>query len=85
MDPFTMVFLIVLIVFASRLGVLYIRERGARGNDAVDEALVGELDALKQRVAVLEEIVTDGKFQLSREFDRLEQTAPPRGAGPDSP
>ncbi len=77
MDPFTMVFLIVLIVFASRLGVMYLRDRRENAEaEFADPQLLEELDALKQRVAVLEEIVTDSKYHLSRELDRLEQEPP---------
>ncbi len=72
MDPFTMVFLIVLVVFGSRIAAGYLRDR-AQVAPEVNEELLGELDDLKRRVAVLEEIVTDGKFQLTQELNRLER------------
>lgn len=34
-----------------------------------------DLDALRARVEVLEKIVTDERFDLKRELDRLERTA----------
>jgi len=44
--------------------------RSAPGDDAR-----AEIEALKQRVAVLEEIVTDDRYRLNKELDRLERHA----------
>ena len=76
MDPFTMVFLIVLVVFGSLVARAYLRDRQRYAESSVDEGLRNELEGLKKRVAVLEEIVTDGKYQLNRELQRLENEPP---------
>ncbi|MEX1221048.1 MAG: hypothetical protein WEA82_02920 [Idiomarina sp.] len=39
-----------------------------------DPKLAEDLARLKERVQVLEEIVTDEKYQLKREFDNLKKT-----------
>lgn len=69
MDPFTMVVLIVLIVFGSKM---FSRKQQFK-NIPRDEELLAELDHLRERVAILEEIVTDEKYQLERELNRLER------------
>jgi hypothetical protein len=49
------------------------RERGARRSES--DALVGsELAALRERIEVLEKIVTDPRNDLRRELDALERT-----------
>lgn len=69
MDPFTMVVLIVLIVFGSKM----LTRKQQFKNLPRDEELLEELDHLRERVAILEEIVTDEKFQLQRDLNRLER------------
>lgn len=69
MDPFTMVVLIVLIVFGSKM----LMRKQQFKNLPRDEELLAELDHLRERVAILEEIVTDEKFQLQRDLNRLER------------
>jgi phage shock protein C len=69
MDPFTMVVLIVLIVFGSKM----LSRKQQFKNIPRDEELLAELDHLRERVAILEEIVTDEKFQLQRDLNRLER------------
>ena len=86
MNPFEMVVVIVLIasiasVVRARYGVIrtgrgkeevYV---GTRQNDADSERLRGEVRQLKDRIAVLERIVTDGDrnrgIALEREIDAL--------------
>ncbi|WP_116091927.1 hypothetical protein [Sphingomonas crusticola] len=86
MNPFEMVVLIVLIgsiagVLRARYGVVrtgrgkeevYV---GTRENDAESERLRGEVRQLKDRIAVLERIVTDGDrnhgIALEREIEAL--------------
>jgi hypothetical protein len=36
-----------------------------------DKALTKEIESLKERVATLEKIVTDEKYQLNKEFENL--------------
>lgn len=70
---FMMVVLIVLISCSAGVATRYIRFRqrqlSAQDGDDVRE----ELDEVKQRVEVLEKIVTDRKFRLSDEIDNLER------------
>lgn len=78
-NPFTMVVLIVAIIAISRVlqakyGVVR-RHKGeefiARGPDPEAERLRAEVKALKERVAVLERLATDGSSALEREFEKL--------------
>lgn len=86
MNPFEMVVLIVLItaiasVVRARYGVVRTgrgKEEvfvGNRHNDAENERLRGEIHQLKDRIAVLERIVTDGDrnrgLALEREIEAL--------------
>ena len=86
MNPFEMVVLIVLIgsiasVIRARYGIVRTgrgKEEvfiGNRQNDAESDRLRGEVRQLKDRIAVLERIVTDGDrnrgLALEREIDAL--------------
>jgi hypothetical protein len=86
MNPFEMVVLIVLIgsiasVIRARFGVVRTgrgKEEmfiGSRQNDAENDRLRGEVHQLKDRIAVLERIVTDGDrnrgIALEREIEAL--------------
>lgn len=86
MNPFEMVVLIVLIgsiasVIRARYGIVRTgrgKEEvfvGTRQNDAEADRLRGEVHQLKERIAVLERIVTDGDrnrgLALEREIDAL--------------
>lgn len=44
-------------------------------NTKVDGKVQQELDALKERVAVLEKIVTDEKYNLKKEIDSLDRAS----------
>lgn len=70
---FIMVVLIVLISCSAGVATRYIRFRqrqlSAQDGDDVRE----ELEEVKQRIEVLEKIVTDRKFRLSDEIDNLER------------
>ena len=69
---FIMVVLIVLI--ACGAGVLnnYLKTQRAMARSGPSEEVQAEIDRLRERVEVLEKIVTDEKYQLSKELDRLE-------------
>ena len=70
------VFIMVIVIVALSIGAGMFRDdqktqrQVARNRDS-DEDLQKAIDGLQQRVAVLEEIVTDGKYQLKRELDNL--------------
>lgn len=73
-NPFQMVVLIVLIVMVA--AVLKARyEREGRREDAGDDPetlrMREEVKSLKERVAVLERIVTDSRDSLAHEIERL--------------
>lgn len=78
-SPFTMVVCIVAIVMIAQVlkakyGVVR-RHKGEeliqRGPDPEAERLRAEVKALKDRVAVLERLATDGSTALEREFEKL--------------
>jgi len=75
-DPFILVISIVAIVIFGRVAREYLRDRGAaRADPNIAGEIAGELEAeidrLRDRVEVLEKIVTDGKYQLNQELERL--------------
>ena len=71
-DVFLMVIVIVTLGVASGMFTDYQKtQRQVRKNRDSDDDLRAELDALQERVIVLEEIVTDRKYQLKRELDSL--------------
>ncbi|MBH1992777.1 MAG: hypothetical protein I8H86_07805 [Sphingomonadaceae bacterium] len=79
MGPFEMVVAIVAItaiasIIRAKYGVVR-RDKGEefihRGPDPEAERLRAELKALKDRVAVLERLATDGNSALEREFEKL--------------
>lgn len=73
MDIFTFLFLTVLIGCSIPLMKLWQEGRKHRAVDSVGAAdMKRQLDALQQRVAVLEKIVTDDKYELRRELESLD-------------
>jgi phage shock protein B len=74
-NPFTMVVLIVAIVFGARLWRTHMLTRARSGRSREDDAVIGamqsQIDRLSERVQVLEKLVTDDDRNLSREIDRL--------------
>jgi len=73
--PFEMVVAIVLIVFGAGVVKNYLRMNANRQANAAADAdmdrVLGEVDRLKERVRVLEKIVTDQERQLSEEIRKL--------------
>ena len=75
MNFFTFLFLTVLV--GCSIPLLKIWQDGRRGrpvDDANVAAMRRQIDALQQRVAVLEKIVTDDKYELRRELASLDDT-----------
>jgi 16S rRNA A1518/A1519 N6-dimethyltransferase RsmA/KsgA/DIM1 with predicted DNA glycosylase/AP lyase activity len=76
MDVFT--FVIIIVVIGCGTGViteyLKTKRKTAEAGDA-DESVYEELDRLRERIEVLEKIVTDEKYHLQRELDALERSA----------
>ncbi len=75
MDQYTMIVLIVLIVVGSRIWTKSYRQPKKMLDDPRVESLELELEDLRSRVAVLEEIVTDQKYDLRSQLDALERQA----------
>ncbi|MEQ8691029.1 MAG: hypothetical protein RIC89_09385 [Pseudomonadales bacterium] len=73
MDVFTMV--VVIVVVSVSAGVLnnYMKVKGRQDAAEQDSATLEELDELRQRVEVLEKIVTDKQYQLRSELAELER------------
>ncbi len=71
-DVFVMVIWIVALSLGAGLYRDYLKtQRQVGKNQESDEDMQGQLEALQKRVSVLEEIVTDSKYQLREELDRL--------------
>ncbi len=72
---FTMVVLIVLIACGAGVVNNYLRTQRQVAKAAPGEDVLAELDQLRERVEVLEKIVTDDKYHLNQELDRLDKQA----------
>lgn len=71
-DVFIMVIAIVAISVGAGIYRDYLKTQRQIGkNTDADIDLRDELSRLQARVAVLEEIVTDGKYELNRELEKL--------------
>lgn len=70
---FTMVVLIVLIGSAAGVINNYLRTQRLAAKAAPGEDALSELDQLRKRVEVLEKIVTDDKYHLNQELNRLDK------------
>jgi hypothetical protein len=71
-DVFIFVLAIVFIGCASGVINNVLRnQRQQRELGGVDDSIVAEVSDLRARIEVLEKIVTDEKYHLSREIDRL--------------
>lgn len=81
MNPFSMVVLIVAIVFAAKVWRTHLLTQAKRGRSHEDETLFGsmqaQIDRLSDRVAVLEKLATDDDRRLAREIDDLGRRPPP--------
>jgi len=73
MDVFTMVVVIVAISVGAGVANNYLKNKRLLHQGGMTDQVRGELDALRERVRVLEEIVTDNRYHLNQEFDRLER------------
>ena len=75
MDPFQMVVVIVAIVFGTKAWRDHMRfkqmQASNRASDVEFDRVTQEVARLKERVRVLEKIVTDGDQRLREEISRL--------------
>jgi len=73
-NPFTMVVLIVMIVFGSKMYMETVRLKRQQNefvDDSEADALKKEVSDLRDRVRNLERIVTDKEHNLARDIERL--------------
>lgn len=71
-DVFIMVIAIVALSVGAGMYRDYLKTQRQIGkNTEADSDLREELTRLQDRVAILEEIVTDGKYELNRELEKL--------------
>ncbi|MCR9258490.1 MAG: hypothetical protein NXH95_02115 [Pseudomonadaceae bacterium] len=75
MDVFTMVVIIVVVTTVAGVFNNYLKNKDKAESKLADTALGEELDELRQRIEVLESIVTDQKYQLHRDLTELEKSA----------
>lgn len=75
MEVFTMVVLIVLISCGAGVLNNYLKNRRLALTRLPDQDLAAELETLRQRIAVLEEIVTEPGYHLNQELKQLERQA----------
>jgi len=75
MDVFTMVVVIVVVTTVAGVFNNYLKNKDKAESKLADTALSEELDELRQRIEVLESIVTDQKYQLHRDLTELEKSA----------
>jgi len=75
MDVFTFIILVVLIGCGSGVVNNYMRNQRNRTKVTIDEDAQQELVELRERIEILEKIVTDEKYQLQRDLDHLERQA----------
>jgi len=75
MDVFTFVIIVVIIGCGTGVVSEYFKTKRKSEASKPDDELLDELDHLRQRIEVLEAIVTDEKYHLKKEIDQLEQRA----------
>jgi membrane protein implicated in regulation of membrane protease activity len=71
-SPFTMVFLIVVVVILADLVKSWIKRGGnTEGTNEEVEETMSRLDLLEERIQVLERIVTENRYDLKKQIDSL--------------
>ncbi|MEM9623444.1 MAG: hypothetical protein AAF993_17485 [Pseudomonadota bacterium] len=71
MDVFTMVAIIVVVSVGAGVVNNYLKTQRGKHNLQHQQDINQELEVLRKRVEVLEKIVTDDKYQLNKELDKL--------------
>ena len=72
MDFWTFLVVIIALGICGDICKKYLGKREARNNIETDD-LLGELEALTERVQILEEIVTDDRHRLEQDIAELER------------
>lgn len=70
MNVFTFVVVLVTVVMCARLIQVYLENRG-RSSDDEFEQTIAKIDALEERIQVLERIITENRFDLKQKIDNL--------------
>lgn len=73
MDVYTMVVVIVVVSCGAGAFNNYVKAQKRRSHSEDSEAVIDELEDLRDRIEVLEKIVTEDKYQLNRELEELER------------
>ena len=73
MSNMAFVVMIVLIACATSVVMEYLKNQRKKSatDDVASSDTTAQLDALEERIRVLERIVTENKFDLKREIDKL--------------
>lgn len=72
MNPFEFVLCILIIVFTAQTVQRIYHMRAAKPDNAADmEDAQAKIDALEERIRVLERIITENKYDLRNEIDKL--------------
>jgi ribosome-binding protein aMBF1 (putative translation factor) len=68
-----MFFILCIVAIACATGVLseYLKSRSAREKRGLSDETLSQIDALEERIRVLERIVTENRFDLKGEIERL--------------
>lgn len=74
MDIFTFIFLVVVVSCSIPLLKVWMEGRNKQMGNVASDSVRKELAALRERVEVLEKIVTDKSYEVRREIDALENS-----------
>jgi hypothetical protein len=75
MDVFTFVIIVVIVGCGTGVLMEYFKNKREAAERSDSPEVLQELNELRERVEVLERIVTDEKYHLQKEIDRLERSA----------
>lgn len=72
MNVFSFVVVLVTVVLCARLIQLYLENRKTDNRSADEfEQTIAKMDALEERIQVLERIITENRFDLKKQIDNL--------------
>jgi hypothetical protein len=72
MNVFTFIFLVVTVSLLAGLLQTYLKQRHVKSDSADDiEQTLSKIDLLEERIQVLERIITESRFDLKSQIDRL--------------